>query len=287
MIHVDNLTYRYPNTKIDTLHGLHFDIKKQEIFGFLGPSGSGKSTTQKILFGLLKGYSGRANVLGREVSLWEQDYFERVGICFEQPNHYLKLTGLENLSYFRSLYEGDTYTPTQVLKWVGLEQDADKPVSAFSKGMKVRLNVARSIIHKPDVLFMDEPTAGLDPRNARNIKDLILKLRDRGATIFITTHNMMVADQLCDRIGLLDDGKITVIESPDVLKKQHGQRTVRVEYIKQNGATDTSEFPIDELAENKRFLDLLKSARHIETIHTNETTLEDIFIKLTGNTLHN
>jgi len=285
MIKVNNLTYSYPQTDTKTLQGLDFTIERQEIFGFLGPSGSGKSTTQKILFGLLKGYLGRAAVFNREVKEWGQDYFERVGICFEQPNHYLKLSALENLSYFQSLYEGKTYTPKQVLKWVGLEKDADKPVAAYSKGMKVRLNVARSIIHKPEVLFLDEPTTGLDPRNARNIKDLILKIRDRGATIFITTHNMMVADELCDRIGLLDAGKISIIDAPTSLKKQYGRRAVNVEYINERGEADNREFPIEGLGENRQFLDLLTSVRRIETIHTKETTLEDIFIKLTGKTL--
>lgn len=285
MIEVQNLTYSYPNAGAETLHGLDFSIERQEIFGFLGPSGSGKSTTQKILFGLLKGYRGRAAVFNREVKEWGQDYFERIGICFEQPNHYLKLTALENVSYFQSLYQGETYTPTEVLKWVGLEKDADKPVAAYSKGMKVRLNVARSIIHKPDVLFLDEPTTGLDPRNARNIKDLILKIRDRGATVFITTHNMMVADELCDRIGLLDAGKISVIDEPTSLKKQYGRRAVNVEFINDLGEGENKEFSIDGLGENRQFLDLLTSARRIETIHTKETTLEDIFIKLTGKTL--
>jgi fluoroquinolone transport system ATP-binding protein len=285
MISVKNLTYTYPGANKETLHGLNFDIAKGEIFGFLGPSGAGKSTTQNILIGLLKGYGGAIQVMGRGVGEWGQDYFEHVGVSFELPNHYLKLTALENLNFFRSLYSGETLAPMEVLDWVGLKDDANKKVAEYSKGMKMRLNVARSIIHKPNVLFLDEPTSGLDPMNARKIKDLVLELRRRGTTVFVTTHDMMVADELCDRVAFITAGQINVIDAPSVLKKQYGKRLVEVEYL--NGARDTlhQEFPLDGLGDNPAFIDLLKSASRLETIHTQETTLENIFIVVTGQEL--
>lgn len=285
MITVTNLTYTYPGAKTETLHGLNFAVAEREIFGFLGPSGAGKSTTQKLLIGLLQKYGGMINVMGRELSTWGQEYYEHIGVSFELPNHYLKLTALENLHYFRSLYSGETLDPLEVLTWVGLQEDADKKVAEFSKGMKIRLNVARSLLHKPQVLFLDEPTSGLDPVNARKIKNLILELRSRGATVFVTTHDMMVADELCDRVAFITDGEISLIDTPTVLKRRYGKRLVQVEYLNGDQVGMQQTFPLDDLGENEAFYQLLKSATRLETIHTQETTLENIFIEVTGKEL--
>lgn len=285
MIKVKNLTYTYPSAKEETLHGLNFTIAEGEVFGFLGPSGAGKSTTQKILIGLLKEYGGQIEVMGREVSTWGQDYYEHIGVSFELPNHYLKLTALENLSYFRSLYSGETADPQAILKLVGLQDDADKKVSDFSKGMKVRLNVARGLLHKPKILFLDEPTSGLDPVNARKIKDLILDLQSQGTTVFITTHNMSVADELCDRVAFITAGSISVIDAPTRLKKQYGTRSVEVEYLNGSNQMQSQAFPLDGLGANTDFINLLQVASRVETIHTQETTLENIFIEVTGQEL--
>ncbi len=286
MIHVHNLKFTYSGAQNETLHGLSFDIQEREIFGFLGPSGAGKSTTQKILIGLLQNYGGTVEVLGRPINQWGPDYFEQIGVSFEWPNHYLKLTARENLDYFRSLYRGDTFTADDVLSRVALIDDADKRVAAFSKGMKIRLNVARSFLHMPKVLFLDEPTSGLDPVNARRIKDLILELRSQGTTVFVTTHDMMVADELCDRVAFITDGNLRLIDSPSVLKKQYGKRTVRVEYLDQAADVRQQDFSLDGLGNNQKFIELLNSASRIETIHSQETTLERIFIEVTGEALH-
>ncbi|MEL6271375.1 MAG: ABC transporter ATP-binding protein [Chloroflexota bacterium] len=283
MIDVKDLHYTYPGAPAETLHGISFNIAEREIFGFLGPSGAGKSTTQKLLIGLLRRYTGSALVMGKEVSAWGSDYYEHVGVSFELPNHYLKLTALENLAYFASLYSGETRDPHEVLEWVGLRDDADKRVSDFSKGMKNRLNVARSLLNKPKVLFMDEPTSGLDPVNARNIKNLILRLREEGTTVFVTTHNMTVADELCDRVAFIVDGDIALIDAPATLKVQHGERKVNVRYHV-NGHVEDCDFSLDGLGDNSAFIDLLRQ-HEIATIHTKETTLENIFIEVTGREL--
>lgn len=283
MITVENLTYTYPKASQPALRGLNFAIQPGEIFGFLGPSGSGKSTTQKILIGLLDGFQGQVTVMGRPVTAWGNDYYERIGVAFEQPNHFLKLTGLENLRYFAALYSHRTLDPMVLLRMVGLEEDGDLQVGQYSKGMKNRLTVARALLNDPDLLFLDEPTSGLDPVNARKIKELIEAQQAAGKTVFLTTHNMAVADELCDRVAFLVDGQIQLIDTPHALKLHHGRRVVRVEY--QNGQGPAArDFELEGLGSNEAFLSVLRACR-VETIHTQEATLEDIFIQLTGRSL--
>jgi fluoroquinolone transport system ATP-binding protein len=284
MITVDTLTYTYPKATSPAVKGISFKVEDGEILGFLGPSGAGKSTTQKVLIGLLKGYQGQVQVMGRELSMWGRDYYEHIGVSFEFPNHYLRLTALENLNYFRSLYHGETNDPKSLLEQVGLGDSGDALVSTFSKGMKNRLNFARSLLNKPKLLFCDEPTSGLDPVNARVIKDVILEQQRQGTTVFVTTHNMGIADELCDRVAFILDGEIKLIDTPKSLKMKHGERTVRVEYQNGNSALSYTEFAMDGLGHNQAFLELLQK-QPIETIHSAETTLDNIFIQVTGRSL--
>lgn len=282
MIKVSQLYFKYSGTSENTIQGLDFEIAKGEIFGFLGPSGAGKSTTQKILIKLLQGYEGQAEVMGKDLSSWGSDYYNHIGVGFELPNHYLKLTAKENLDFFASFYDRPCLKPEELLPMVGLEADADKKVSGFSKGMKMRLNFIRSFMHQPEILFFDEPTSGLDPVNARIMKNIILDLKNQGKTIFVTTHSMQDADELCDRVAFILDGKIPIIESPRELKLKNGKRLVRVEY----GDTEKKEkeFALDGLGNNTGFLELLQQ-EIVQTIHTEEATLEDVFIKVTGKKL--
>lgn len=280
MIVVDALSYHYPNTTNPAATDLSFALTNGEIFGLLGPSGAGKSTTQKVLIGLLKGYRGSVNVLGRERRDWGADYFEQVGVGFELPNHYQKLTGLENLSYFRSLYRGPTEDPQALLEALALQDAAHIPVAKYSKGMQMRLSFARALLNKPRLLFLDEPTSGLDPVNAQTIKALIRERQQAGTTIFLTTHNMTVADELCDRVAFIVDGEIRLIDAPKTLKERYGERTVRVEYGP-NGHSQTRDFPLENLAHQRAFLNLLQT-EPIRAIHTQEATLEQIFIQTTG-----
>jgi fluoroquinolone transport system ATP-binding protein len=286
MIEVQDLVYRYPSspdTALPAVNKISFHIDQGEIFGFLGPSGAGKSTTQKLLIGLLKGYEGKATLFGNDVSAWGREIYEKIGVGFELPNHYLKLTGKENLKHFASLYSGDTESPDKLLDMVGLGDDADKLVSGYSKGMKVRLNFARALVHKPDLIFFDEPTSGLDPVNAKRVKDIILAQKAAGKTVFLTTHNMGVADDLCDRLAFIIDGAVTTIDSPENLKRAYGERKISVTHG-QNGSEATAEFSLDDLGNNSDFLTLLKS-NYIQSIHTQEATLEKIFIQVNGRSL--
>jgi fluoroquinolone transport system ATP-binding protein len=277
MIDVNNLSFTYAKTSTPALHGLNFAIERGEIFGFLGPSGAGKSTTQKILIGLLKGYQGHVAVFGRELTTWGQEYYERVGVAFELPNHFRKLTALENLAYFSSLYARATRPPQELLEMVGLGQDGAMPVAQFSKGMQGRLNLARALLHDPELLFLDEPTSGQDPVNARRIKELIRAQQQAGKTIFLTTHDMTVAEELCDRVAFIMDGRIELIDSPRALKLRYGQASVQIEYC----ANQRTEFALAGLADNAAFQRVLRAGT-LQTIHSREATLEDIFIRVTG-----
>jgi len=285
MITVQNLTFTYPGNTDPTVKDINFNIEKGEIFGFLGPSGAGKSTVQKVIIRLLKKFEGEIKVKGKDLRTWGADYYRHIGVGFELPNHYAKLTALENLRFFASLYDGKTRVPIELLQLVGLETDANKRVGDYSKGMKMRLNFIRALLHNPDIIFFDEPTGGLDPVNAQHIKSIILDLKKQGKTIFITTHNMYDADELCDRVAFIVDGQIALIESPKQLKLIHGERTVVVEYAEYlTGKFLNQEFSMDTLADNKDFLAVL-GKEDIQSIHSKEATLNDVFIKVTGKSL--
>ena len=283
MIEVRELRFAYTGADRPALQGLDFNVEKGEVFGFLGPNGAGKSTTQKILIGLLSGFQGVASVLGKPLRDWGSDYYEHVGVAFEFPNHYLKLTGLENLSYFRSLYRDHTNSPRDLLEQVGLQGDGDMPVSQYSKGMKTRLGIARALLNDPELVFLDEPTGGLDPIGGRRIKQMIREQKQAGKTVFLTTHDMVVADELCDHVAFIVDGRIELIDVPRDLKLRHGEPRVRLEY-RHEGGLESADFALDGLGDNPEFYRLLRE-REVQTIHTLEATLEDVFVKVTGKSL--
>jgi fluoroquinolone transport system ATP-binding protein len=283
VISVQGLSFTYARAAGPAVDGLGFAVDRGEIFGFLGPNGAGKSTTQKILIRLLRGYGGSVSVFGRNLADWGNDYYERVGVSFEFPNHYLKLSATENLTYFRSLYTGKTLPADRLLGMVDLADEATVPVSQFSKGMKSRLSIARSLLNDPELIFLDEPTTGLDPVSARNVKDLVRTQKEAGKTVFLTTHDMTVADELCDRVAFIVDGGIQLIDAPRNLKLAHGRHNVRVEYAR-DGRTERRDFPLGGIGANPEFVELLRRET-IQTIHTQEATLEDVFIRVTGRKL--
>ncbi|MEQ9099436.1 MAG: ABC transporter ATP-binding protein [Imperialibacter sp.] len=281
MIEVKKLEFTYPGNDTPTLKQLSFEIKRGEIFGFLGPSGAGKSTAQKILYKTLNGYKGEVIIDGKDVNSWDQSYFENIGVGFELPNHYLKLTGKENLALFASFYRKNK--PADLLhlfEMVGLEKDMDKAVETYSKGMKMRLNFIRAIQHDPDILYFDEPTSGLDPVNAQIIRKHIMRLKEAGKTIFITTHSMHTADELCDRVGFIVDGELRITDTPERLKAKYGKQAVEV----QLADGQMQEFPLAKLGESTAFAAFIRLGE-VSKIHTMEASLEEVFIKVTGKSL--
>ncbi len=276
---IKNLGYQYPKAKEETIKGISFVVKQGSIFGILGPSGAGKSTTQKILTKLIGGYQGEILYMGKDLQSYKKDFYETLGVGFEMPVHFNKLTAVENLRYFASLYQNNI-DYMEMLKQVGLYESKDMEVGQFSKGMKVRLNFVRAMLNDPKVLFLDEPTNGLDPKNAKIIKNAILDFQKRGGTVIITTHLMGDVEQLCDEVVFMTNGKLSEVATPRDLKLQYGKKEVKVEYLETDKIKSVS-FPMNDLANNQEFLQAI-SQKNLETIHTGETSLEDIFIIVTG-----
>jgi fluoroquinolone transport system ATP-binding protein len=283
MITVEHLTHQYPDAPLKAVDDISFTIEKGEIFGFLGPSGAGKSTTQGIITGLVPLQQGRVTVNDVPVKSLGRDFFNRLGVSFELPYIYQKLTGYENLKYYAGLFDVPTEDPINLLRMVGLEDAAHQRAGKYSRGMKQRLNFARSLVNRPEILFLDEPTAGLDPGTATMIKDIIRHQINRGATIFLTTHNMFTADELCDRVAFINEGRLVAVDTPRNLKLKHGQNRVRVEYG--NGDDYQSASFSLEIPEERQAFTALVAEKQIQTIHTQEATLEEIFLQLTGRRL--
>lgn len=279
MYKIRDLAYKYPGNREDTIKGISFDIEDGEIFGLLGPSGVGKSTTQKILTKLLDRYEGEILYKGRDLKSYNKSFYEEVGVGFEMPVHFSKLTAEENINFFKKLYSSSIDTDS-LLKRLGLYEDRDKRVDEYSKGMKVRLNFVRAMLNNPKILFLDEPTNGLDPTNARIIKEVIKEFNEDGGTVLLTTHLMNDVDELCDRVAFMANGKIAEIDSPKNLKLKYGERRVDVEY-RDGDLVKRVSFDLDSLKTDDDFIEIIKT-KEIITIHSREKTLDDIFIEITG-----
>ena len=283
MIEVKNLYHRYEKKGKDVVSDVSFSIEKGEIFGFLGPSGAGKTTVQNIMIGLLGLQKGEVLYDGKSIKKMKSDFYNSIGVCFEQSNLYTKLTGFENLRYYAGLFNVPTLDPMLLLESVGLKDAAHKRCGTYSKGMKQRLTFTRSLINNPGILFLDEPTGSLDPGLAKKIKEMIVGLKKEGKTIFLTTHNMYIADELCDRVAFINEGEIIASDSPRNLKLKYGNKSVKVEY-KTDGKLASEIFFLEKENDLNAFNKII-SGKTVQTIHSQEATLEQIFIKLTGREL--
>lgn len=283
MIDVKGLFHSYSNDNQFAVNNVNFEVKKGEIFGFLGPSGAGKSTTQNILTGLLPLQKGSVTVDGYDISRVDKKRFNKIGVSFEQSNLYSKLSAEDNLRYYASLFDVPTRSPKELIDMVGLGGKEKQRVGEFSKGMKHRLTFARSLLNNPTLWFLDEPTTGLDPAIAAGIKDIIKAEKEKGITTFLTTHNMYIAEELCDRVAFIIDGQIRLIDSPKNLKLKYGSNTIEVEFV-ENG-TEKKETCAVSIEDERRRLTSIIETCEILTIHSKEASLEEIFIKVTGRSL--
>jgi len=275
---VSGLRYYYGKTR--AVDGIDFTVDAGEIFGFLGPNGAGKSTTIKMLTGMLAPREGSISIFDTDIAGGRDKVQGRIGVCFEEKNLYIELTAKENLEFFARLFGIQDFDALAPLERVGLAERAKERVKTYSKGMRQRLMVARSLINKPDVLFLDEPTDGLDPVSSRAIRKIVKEEADRGAAVVLTTHDMNEADQLSDRVAFINEGKIVAIDSPENLKIAHGNRSVK---IRTRSGDEIQERSVAlGSVEAGEALKIAAADKNLMTIHTEEATLEDIFVKITG-----
>lgn len=271
MIQAQNVTKTLNGRTI--LNGVSFEVEEGEIFGFLGPNGAGKTTTLKILLGLLKPTSGQALVLGKPLGD-NDDLRRRVGVLLENDGLYERLSAYENLKYYAQIYSiSDSREKiTKLLDFVGLSDRTDSRVGDFSKGMKRRLALARSIIHDPDVLFYDEPTSGLDPEAQKMVRDLILYLaRERGRTIFLNSHDLDEVQRVCSKIAILQSGEIKAYDIIENLRRKFSTQAVEI--------TLTNE------KEAEKALDLLNSLDYVSECERNDVRITTIINDVEPSTL--
>ncbi|MCR6097974.1 ABC transporter ATP-binding protein [Salipaludibacillus agaradhaerens] len=280
MISVEELNKHFSHEK--ALDGLTFDVKQGEIFGFLGPSGAGKTTTIKILTGQLLPTSGKATLFNVDSkAVGTPKYLKRLGIMTDNSGLYQRLNVYENLKLYAELYEvpNPKERIRDVLKVVNLSDSQKKQVSKLSKGMTQRVLLARAILHEPELLFLDEPTAALDPSNSQHIHNGLRELNKKGTTIFLTTHDMFEAETLCDRVAFLNKGRVQLLDEPRKLRRQFSDNTVTVELA--NGEKRVLSMGTESA---QPLYDLMKSGE-VMAITSNEPTLGDIFVNITGREL--
>ncbi len=275
----EELAYYYG--ELVAVDHISFNVAEGEILGFLGPNGAGKTTTVKMLTGQLKPKAGKATLLGMDIAKDVEKVQGEIGVCFEETNLYEQMSAIENLRLFARLFGTSQFDAEALLERVGLAGRGKDRVETYSKGMKQRLMVARSIVNKPRILFLDEPTAGLDPTSSEAIRNIILEERERGATVFLTTHDMMEADKLSDRVAFMNQGKIVALDTPHNLKQQYGKRALKARVSTESGGLEEREIIMDT-SETPGAIQKLFAQNKVVTVHSEEATLEDIFIKITG-----
>ncbi|CAA9541799.1 MAG: Efflux ABC transporter, ATP-binding protein [uncultured Thermomicrobiales bacterium] len=265
---------------VHAVSGISFDVMPGEIFGFLGHNGAGKTTTIRMLTGRTRPTGGSATIAGHDIVRDRDAIKPLINLVFEDQNLYERFTAIQNLEIFADLYGVPRRRGLELLEMVRLTDAAKRKVKTYSSGMKQRLLIARSLINSPKVLFLDEPTRGLDPTSARELRDLIRRLSDGGTTVFLTTHYMEEADELSDRVAFLSAGKIVALDTPRELKLRFGSRTASVLLRDRQEQT----IALDDPADAGRLAGWMRDDQ-VLTMHSQEGTLEDVFIALAGRSL--
>jgi ABC-2 type transport system ATP-binding protein len=271
---------RFSYGAVLAVDGVNVDVAPGRVLGFLGPNGAGKSTTIKMLTGQLRPDSGSIEILGMPMPAQRTEIQRRIGVCFEEKNLYLSMSGRENLAFFARLFGLSGFDPEPLLDRVGLGDRGKDKVADYSKGMRQRLMMARTLVNSPDVLFLDEPTDGLDPVSARQIRRLVADEAARGAAVLLTTHDMMEADELSDEVAFINEGRVLALDSPENLKLVHGRRSVRIRM--RDGADGVTETVIDLDDDASEQVARAIAGGDVLTVHSEEATLEDIFVHFAG-----
>ncbi|RJE87754.1 ABC transporter ATP-binding protein [Paenibacillus sp. 1011MAR3C5] len=267
-------------SKERALKNVSFSVQKGEIFGFLGPSGSGKTTTIKILTAQMKATSGSAYVFGVSTDqLSQEKYRKKIGIVTDNTSLYARLSVYDNLKLYCDLYDVPASRIDEVLRMVNLAGEGKKIVSKLLKGMLQRIILARAFLHEPELLFLDEPTSALDPMNTKHIYEGLMRLKEKGTTIFLTTHDMNEAEFLCDRVAFLNNGEIQLLDAPKKLRQQRGDATLKVEL------TDGTTMILPKGPAGAQQLFNHMNADEVVSVQSNHPTLGDIFVEVTGRKL--
>ncbi|HAW69920.1 MAG TPA: ABC transporter ATP-binding protein [Firmicutes bacterium] len=275
LIQVQDLTKTY-NGKVLAVKGVSFEVAPGEIFGFLGPNGAGKTTTVRILSGLMDPTSGTATVAGAPIPGDRQQLHRLIGVLFENSYLYETMTGKELLQFFGDLYRQPRKLVDELLELVEMTPKANELIKKYSKGMKQRIAFARALLPQPRVLFLDEPTSGLDPASAVRLREVVRETAAQGTTVFLTTHNMDEADDLCNRVAIINEGVIVAMDSPTALKESFSDRTIAI--MMQDGTNNILTLNDPDL--NQKMAALI--GQGVVKINTVEPSLEDVFIRMTG-----
>ncbi len=278
IISMKNVSKEFKGTK--ALKNISFSIKEGEIFGFLGPSGAGKTTTIKLLTSQLVPTSGEVKVFGKDVYSNKQDIVKNIGILSDTSGMYERLSVFDNLMLFADINGVNKNRALEVLESIGMKDTLKKETKKLSKGMKQRLMLARAVLHKPKLLFLDEPTSSLDPGTALEIHRMLKKLNKEGTTIFLTTHNMEEADKLCDRVAFINSGEIVEIGVPQTIKLKYTNDAIKV-ILKD----DMKEIMIKNNQEGASKIKAWMEEGRLLAIHSMEPNLEKVFLNLTGREL--
>src|SRR6478609_5603714 len=279
MVVAENLEKRYGDVR--AVNVISFSVERGDIFGLLGHNGAGKTTTVRMLTGRTRPTGGDARVAGFDIVTGREQIKPIINLVFEDQNLYERLTGLDNLRVFADLYGAPRRRVDELLDLVDLDASARKrKVKTYSTGMKQRLLIARALINNPSVLFLDEPTRGLDPASAHDLREIIRNLAREGATVLLTTHYMEEADDLCQRVGFMSEGKLVALDAPRELKLRYGQRTALVLLSNR----EEHEIKLDDPDDARRLEGWMQSGA-VLTMHSQEGTLEDVFIALAGRKL--
>jgi ABC-2 type transport system ATP-binding protein len=278
MISIENLAVQFGTfTAVDTIS---LETRPGEIYGFLGPNGAGKTTTIRVLTGQIRPTSGKVTIAGMDL----QGSFEAIKPLFgyipDFDNHFEELTASQNLTFFARLYRVPLIRVDEVLKQVELTEERGQRVRNFSKGMKKKLVIAREILHNPLILYLDEPTANLDVHSSDVIRQLLRRLRDQGATVFCTTHNMEEAEEICDRVAILDRGRIVDIDTPANFKSKHAAQVLHVVFSR-DGGQESLRLSMDREGDREMLAEKIR-AGEVLSIHSGEFNFKEVFLKLTG-----
>lgn len=277
-IDVQQLVIRYGS--FTAVEGLSFTVAPGEIFGLLGPNGAGKTTTFLCLTHQVRISGGAVRLLGHDLDREFDAIKPRFGYVPDAENHFDEFTAAQNLQLFCDLYGVDRGRIHTCLEMVELDRAKELPVQTFSKGMKKKLLLARELLHEPELLLLDEPTANLDVHSTERIRGILQELARAGATVFITTHNMAEVEQLCHRVAIINRGKLIDLDSPTAFKIRHTERIVDV-VLERSGTHERREILLTSDAARRELAELLMSEIPV-TLHTREFNFYQAFLKLTG-----